>query len=163
MKLSLAQYVRFLCVGGAVGLVSVLARELLARLIGDSTPLRYSASVIVAYGIGILLSFAINRTFTFGGRHGWSRLPRFIALALVGMGLSWVFSLLLRYGLSTDRWFGTYGPMAAFGASAVLASLFTYPLNAKLVFRAPHAEGRRPSGRLVDDEQQVAGPTKQPL
>jgi putative flippase GtrA len=139
MKLSAQQYLRFLFVGGAVGLISLLVREALGYLMGDASPVRYSISVIAAYAIGVLISFALNRTFTFEGRGNWSRLPRFTAVALIGIGVSWVFAVLLRYGLPADRWFGARAPTAAFAASAVLTSLVTYPLNALLVFKPPRS------------------------
>ncbi len=132
MSLSLAQYARFLFIGGVVGLFSLACRELIGRGLGDSTELRYSISVLTAYVAGIVLSFCLNRALTFRSRvtSTWSRFPAFVAVACTGMLLTWLLALSLRHLDGLEGLFGRYSATAAFAVATLLATLITYPLNA---------------------------------
>lgn len=161
--LSMAQYARFLVVGGIVGVVTIAAREVFQRLTGADTVWHYSLSVVAAYSLGILLSFALNRRFTFGSyvdpaiglstrsasasapwaRSTWRMFGSFALLAVAGLLSTWLLSLALRYGLPVERFLGAAGPGAAFGAAALLSTLITYPLNARYVFVRRPAFARR--------------------
>jgi putative flippase GtrA len=132
----LAQYSRFIVVGGLVAVITIACRELIGYLLGPDTPLLYSMSVVAAYGLGIVLSFVLNRQFTFGSKsgYGWSRFGRFVAIAIFGMFLTWLLSIALRYGLRLQSVFGDASAGIAFATAAFLSSVLTYPLNALLVF-----------------------------
>jgi putative flippase GtrA len=124
-------------VGGVVGLITVGIRILIGRWLGADTPIYYSLSVVLAYAVGIALSFSLNRQFTFRGdnaTYSWSHLSRFVAIAVLGMILTWLFSLALRYGLRLEALIGHHAATTAFVAAALLSSAITYPLNARLVF-----------------------------
>lgn len=145
--ISLRQYSRFLVIGTIVGLITLAGRELIAVMLGPDTPVRYGASVTLAYALGIVLSFAVNGRFTFGrrGRADWSRLPRFAAIAMLGLVTTAVLSVAFRYGLPLDRWLGAWAAPFAFGFAALCASALTYPLTAVCVFARASlepAEGR---------------------
>lgn len=147
--MSLHRYVRFIAVGGLVGIATVGARGLIAHSLGADTARHYSVSVVTAYGLGILLSFALNRRFTFqeesASRAPWRALVPFTVFALAGLGSTWMFALLLRYGLALGEVLGRSTADAAFAVAAILSTAITYPLNARLVF------GRRPSVRRAAD------------
>ena len=135
----LVQYRRFLMTGAVVGVIAVGCRELLGRALGSDTATYYSISVVSAYCIGIVLSFLINRTFTFRrrGSRDWSRLPVFAVIAGVGLVSTWILSLGFRYGLDLDMLLGGASPPAAFALAALCSSVITYPLTALLVFPNP--------------------------
>jgi putative flippase GtrA len=136
--LSIAQYGRFLTVGAVVAILTIACRELIGWLLGADTPVLYSVSVVAAYAVGIALSFALNRKFTFAHASavGWAACARFIAVALFGMFLTWTLSIGLRYGLRLQLLLGDASASLAFASAALISSLVTYPLNARLVFRA---------------------------
>lgn len=132
-----SRYLRFLCVGAFVGVVTVACRELIAGLLQTDTMLSYTVSVGAAYTAGILLSFALNSGLTFRQRRGERRLralPRFAAIALLGLGTTSALSLALRYGLALDAVLGSLADAAAFVAAALCASVLTYSLTARFVF-----------------------------
>lgn len=136
--MSLAQYARFLTTGGAVGALTVACRELIGWLLGADDPARYSISIVTAYAIGIVLSFIINRRYTFryAGRLGvWASFLRFLGVALAGLLLSWSLSLTLRYETSWAIEPGRFSALAAFAIATILSSAVTYPLTATVVFR----------------------------
>jgi putative flippase GtrA len=135
--ISVRQYLRFLVVGGSVGLLTLGAREVVGLGLGTDTRQHYSISVVLAYALGMGCSFLLNHRFTFGGRAGsrsWPSFARFIGIALVGMLLTWVLSFALRYGLRLDALIGDFARTAALAAATLLSSGATYPLNAWLVF-----------------------------
>jgi len=136
--MSFLQYARFLITGAVVAAITVGCRELIGRFLFADTPFYYSLSVVLAYVVGIILSFLLNQMFTFRRKAtegDWLQFARFVAIALVGMLSTWLISLGLRYGLSLDRYIGTLAAAAAFATAAFLSSAITYPLNALLVFR----------------------------
>ena len=132
-----SRYLRFLCVGAFVGVVTVACRELIAGLLQTDTVLTYSVSVGGAYAAGIVLSFVLNSELTFPqsrAQRPWAALPRFTAIALLGLGTTWALSLALRYGLALDAALGSLADAAAFITAALCASLLTYSLTARFVF-----------------------------
>jgi len=138
-RISLRQYLRFILVGGAVGLITVAARELTGRALGADSEWHYSASIVLAYALGIVCSFLLNHHVTFARESGspaWSTFGRFIGIALVGMLVTWLLAFALRYGLPLDALLGDFARPVAFAAATLIGSLGTYPLNALLVFGA---------------------------
>ena len=132
--LSPSQYLGFLIVGGICTLISIACRELVRWTLGDEGALRYSISVLIAYGMGMVAGFLMNRRYTFGSAVKWTAFPRFVLVALVGMTSTLILSLALRPMLATmlnPQLSGT----AAFVGACLISSLLTYPLNALLVFR----------------------------
>ena len=111
---------------------------MIGYLLPGETAFYYSLSVVLAYVIGIGLSFLINQRFTFqqaGGNK--SKFLVFVAIAITGLVSTWLLSLTLRYGLRLDSFLGDVAPACAFAAAALLSSALTYPLNALFVFREP--------------------------
>jgi putative flippase GtrA len=137
MSLSLGQYARFLFVGGFVGVVTVACRELVGYFLHADTQRTYSLSIVVAYCVGVALSFLLNHRFTFAGQSGersWPKFGRFVAVALTGMLATWALSLALRYGLQLDALIGPAAKLVAFATATLLSSALTYPLNSWFVF-----------------------------
>jgi putative flippase GtrA len=137
--LSLAQYRRFFLVGTVVGLLAIALRELIAAVLPADTPFFYSISVVGVYVLGILLSYVLQRRFTFKTsleERTWRRLISFVSVALLGALVTWLLSLSFRYELGFDRVLGHSSGSMAFAVAAVSSSVLTYTLNALLVFRA---------------------------
>jgi putative flippase GtrA len=134
--MSFLQYTRFLTVGAFVAFITVGSREVIGRLLGADIPVLYSLSVLMAYAIGMLLSFLLNQKFTFNkaATSGWKTYIPFIGIALLGMLLTSLISLALRYGLHFESLLGKYSAAASFAGAALLTSCITYPLNALLIF-----------------------------
>jgi putative flippase GtrA len=150
MSLSLGQYARFMLVGGFVGVVTVASRELIGRVLHADTPQAYSLSVVVAYALGLVLSFLINHRFTYNGSasgRSWRKFVQFVAVALIGMLITWALSLALRYGLRLDSLIGPSAKPVAFATAALLSSALTYPLNSWFVFGEPRLPGTHVAGR----------------
>lgn len=135
--MSLGQYARFVFIGAFVGIVSVGCRELVGHLLVADTRRSYSISVGLAYAIGITLSFFLNHRFTFGGddsSRNWRIFFQFAAIAIVGLVLTWILALALRYGTHLDARIGWAAKPVAFATAAFISSVLTYPLNARFVF-----------------------------
>lgn len=135
--MSLGQYARFVIIGAFVGIVSVGCRELIGHLLAADTRRNFSISVLLAYAVGITLSFFLNHRFTFGGdgsSRNWRVFLQFAAIAIAGLLSTWVLALALRYGTRLDARIGSAAKPVAFATAAFLSSLLTYPLNARFVF-----------------------------
>jgi putative flippase GtrA len=136
-QMSVGQYARFLIVGAFVGMVTVGCRELIGHLLADDTPRSYSVSVILAYAVGIALSFLLNHRFTFGAHtdsRTWRKFLQFAAFAVIGLCSTWALSLALRYGTPLDALAGRLAKPLAFASATLLSSLLIYPLNSRFVF-----------------------------
>jgi putative flippase GtrA len=141
--MSLLQYARFLASGGVVGALTVGFRELIGLSLGADNPLCYSVSVVSAYAGGIVLSFLINKLYTFKDVNGivaWSSLIRFVPVALAGLSLTWLLSLTIRYESHWVIAAGKYSATVAFAAATLISTAITYPLNALVVFRPFHRD-----------------------
>jgi len=136
---ALNQYGRYFVIGGLVGVMTLLLREGIARIAGD-TPALYLLSVLIAYAIGILISFLLHRYLTFRERLATpahplnSALLRFSLIALLGMALTAGMAMAVRYLLALDAVFFAYSGAAAFVIASLLTSVVTYALNARLSF-----------------------------
>jgi putative flippase GtrA len=136
-----SQYLRFLSVGTFVGLVTVGLREIIGRMMIADNAWYYSLSVVLAYVVGIVLSYILNRRLTFGQSDvlaSPSAFTLFAAIGVLGTVSTWAFSLLLRYSAHVNAPLGRIAPAVAFALAAVISTLITYPLNARFVFRRDH-------------------------
>jgi putative flippase GtrA len=129
--------------------VTVAIREALAAALPADTPVYYSSSVLMAYAVGIVLSYYGHRRFTFGGRQlanlSVSSFSLFTLIALLGLVLVTALSIAIRYGFGADQILGRYGAGFAFALATLLASIITYALNSLYTFRSRHGMVR--SGR----------------
>jgi putative flippase GtrA len=136
--MSLTQYGRFLVIGAFVGLITVGCRELIGHMLVVDSAAYYSLSVVLAYMLGIVLSYVINRRHTFNQHNtaaSLSNLALFGLIALLGASCTWLLSMLLRYGVHLTALLGHFAAPVAFAFASLLATLITYPLNARFVFR----------------------------
>ena len=131
-----SRYPTYILVGGGVTLFTVLLRSLIGLLIEDDTTAKYMSSIILAYVLGIFLSFLAHKTITFKARHGLSIAKgfNFTAIHLVGMSVTLIGSTTLRKYL-LDAWLPIeLSKMLAFAAPALVVSIITYLLKKYIVF-----------------------------
>lgn len=133
----LFSYLRYAALGTVVGITVVLLREVLALFLPDQ-PIWYVFGIMVVYVVGIALSFQLQRRYTFS-RGGHESLviafTQFGMVSIVGAVLVGMLSFGIRYGLDLDRITGSFAPTIAFVVAALLASVATFLLNARWVFR----------------------------
>jgi putative flippase GtrA len=99
-------FISFLAIGGLVGLATLLIREAIAWLLPADLPLWYGVSVVLAYSVGIVLSFFLQGRVTFSQRPSELTLghfSRFAAVAISGALVALVASLGVRYFFVLDR------------------------------------------------------------
>jgi putative flippase GtrA len=88
MSTRFRQFLVYFVVGGAVGVAGIGIRETVALFLPD-TPAWYTASVGIAYGASILLSFSLHRRITFrgalDGRGTAAPLSKFGIIAIISL------------------------------------------------------------------------------
>ena len=131
-------YCRYLIVGAIVGIIAIVARELLSYLLPADSPSYYLLSVIIIYTGGIIASFYSHFHVSFShvqNKHATMvSMGKFTLVALAGMSVTSLLSYQIRYSLKLEPVFGALLPSVAFGAAAMTASLLTYTLNVRYIF-----------------------------
>lgn len=99
-----AEFLRFLVAGGVAAVVNMAARWVLDLWLG------YSASIVLAYALGMITAFLLNRRFVFqpsGRSVGWE-LFWFTVVNLLGVAQVWAISIGLGDyalpALGVERW-----------------------------------------------------------
>jgi putative flippase GtrA len=136
----------FLAVGGAVGVATLLLREMLACLLPADVPLWYGVSVVVAYTAGIVASFFLQGRVTFARELqdlSWGQFQRFVAVAIAGALVALLTALGVRYLLVLDLLLGELAATTAFAMGALAAAAFNFFLSARLVFPDSSAGSER--------------------
>jgi putative flippase GtrA len=128
---------RFLAVGGAMGLATVAARELLGGWFFPAGGAGYAASVLVVYLLAILCSFALHRVFTFGSRRRSAdgHLLRYALVSLASAVLTSLLATYLCFETPLSRWLGDWTPAVSFAVAALTVALLAYVANAHWAFR----------------------------
>ena len=106
-------------------------------LLPADTPVYYTISMVLAYGLGIVINFTLQHSITFRMRRedkNARMFTGFVLVAIAGAGVTALVALSLRYLGNFDLLFGTYSGTAAFVAGNIAASVVTYWLNARHVF-----------------------------
>jgi putative flippase GtrA len=131
-----SQYPTYILVGVGVTLFTVMLRSLIGLLIEDDTVAKYISSIILAYILGILMSFLAHKNITFKTRHRLSiaKSFNFIAIHFVGMSITLIGSTTLRETLLDARLPRELSKLFAFAASALVLSVITYLLKQYIVF-----------------------------
>lgn len=141
-------YPAYVVVSAFVGVLTVAAREALGWMLGSDGPGWYTASVVLAYLLGTLMNYGLQGLVTFRQPASARMLVRFAAVSALGLLLTAVLAVALRYGLALDALLGVFAPAVAFGCAALLASAVTFSVNARIVFASkPGAAGAGSSAR----------------
>ncbi len=136
------RYLVFLTIGGIVGVITLLIRELFDIVLGIDNRIVYLLSIAFAYFIGIILSFFLHSKVTFGRKKvAKNNLFSFIVVAILGLISTMIFSFMLRYWVSFDSYFKNFGATISFGIGSILSSILTYSANAKFVFKEEKNKG----------------------
>ena len=131
-----SRYPIYLLVGAGVTIVTVLLRSLIGLLIEYDTTSKYMSSIILAYVIGIFLSFLGHKSITFKAINNISstQVFNFIAIHLFGMSFTLIGSNKLRENFM-DTWFPIeLSKMLAFAVSAFVVSIITCFFKKHIVF-----------------------------
>lgn len=142
-SISTNRYPKYAVVAIVAFIVTLGIRELLAAVLQTDTPGTYVSTIVVAYGLGVMANFELQREITFRGQvvGTHTRLfAGFVLVAALGAGITAAVAAILRYGGNFDELFGALGDTLAFGAATVVSSILTYRLNASWVFRASAEE-----------------------
>lgn len=126
-------FIRFLIVGVINTLIGVGSTFLLLHLVG----LNYWWSTFIGNSIGILVSFSLNRSFTFRDSNQiWKTFPRFLAVTLLSYFLAYAIGLMLAekvflYLPIPGKWMETGAVLFGAGLYTLLNysghKLFTFP------------------------------------
>ena len=131
------QFLVYFVVGGFVGVAGIGIREAVALFLPD-TPAWYAATVGIAYGASILLSFSLHRRITFAGaldgRGTAIPLTKFGIIAIMSLVTASLLAPAIRYGLHFDALLGTGAAFSAFVLACLLVSIISYLLNAYFTF-----------------------------
>lgn len=129
---------KYFIVGAIAGLFSILVREVLSLLFYVDTPFYYALTVVLAYSAAIFMSFYGHKIITFNHkkvtRSTYNALMKFSLIAIVGLITTTLLSLLYRYTLHFEYYFGSNGDTLSFIAAAVTASFVTFTFNSKYTF-----------------------------
>ena len=140
MRELMLRYSKYAVVGAVVAVIAIGIREFVAILLPNDTPFYYAFSIFVAYLCGFVLSYFGHKYISFGHvrqlafSHGRS-ISAFLSIALLGMVVTMLVSLAVRYLLPMDRIPGGFGASAAFAVGVLIASVATFWLNRIYTFR----------------------------
>ena len=139
----LRPFVRYLSVAVVVDLFTVGLREALVQLLPD-TPGQYAWTMLVAFGVGMVLSYVAQARGTFAslGHRPTPGLGGFAAVALLSALLTALGAYVLRYLLPLETRVPSFAAPLAFGAAALLVAPVSFLLGRQLVFVAGRASGR---------------------
>lgn len=137
------RYVVYASIGVLVALATIMVRAVLGRLLPADTPVFYALSIIGAYLTGMTLSYLGHRKVTFGHvedlAHSWQvSVASYVSITLVGLGVTLLVSMLVRYQLPLQQWVGDWASTLAFVAGVLVSSTLTFLLNQAVTFKSRH-------------------------
>jgi len=128
------QYIRFATVGAFIAISAILLREIVAALLPPGN-YRFSTSIVIVWSLGILLSFYLNRAYTFASKSsGWTSLARFSIIAIAAGLLCVVISNMTLEVLAHVLPSLAYRETIAFIVGNLLASIASFAAYRRLVF-----------------------------
>jgi putative flippase GtrA len=140
MRDLIQKYSKYAMVGAAVALIAIGIREFVAALLPSDTPEYYTISIFVAYLCGFVLSYLGHKYISFSHiqQLTFSRgqaMGSFIFIALLGMLVTMLISLTIRYLLPMDKIVGESEASIAFAVGVLVSSVATFWLNRIYTFR----------------------------
>ena len=134
------KYSKYAVIGAVVAVVAIGIREFVAALMPVDTPAYYLFSIFVAYLCGFVLSYFGHKYISFSHvrqlafSHGRS-MGTFVLIALLGMLVTMLVSLAVRYLLPIDKIPGGFSASIAFTIGVTVSSFGTFWLNRIFTFR----------------------------
>ena len=134
-----SRYPIYFIVGGFVTLVTIVLRDAISRFLQGSA-WEYMISIAIVYTVGIVLSYFLQSRFTFktninNSRSFKSKFTYYTMVQLVGMGVTIVFSLLIRYLLFPLTIISQFRDTIAFIIASLIASIVTYGVSKIFIFK----------------------------
>ena len=134
------KYSKYAVVGAVVAIVAIGIREFIDILLPSDSPSYYTFSIFIAYLCGFalsyfghkLISFSHIRQLAFSHRHS---MIVFVLIALLGMLVTMLVSLTVRYLLPMDVILGSWAASFAFAVGVLISSIGTFWLNRAYTFR----------------------------
>jgi len=126
------QFAAFLLVGGAAAAAQWLSRFAFNAI------LPYAGAVAVAYGVGVLVAFELNRRFVFPSAAGERRaqFARFLLVNAISFTLVWLVSMLLGEVLLPKVMERQRAEAVGHGIGILSPVLLSYLLHKHFTFRA---------------------------
>ena len=126
------QFAAFLLVGGAAAAAQWLSRFAFNAI------LPYAGAVAVAYGVGVLVAFELNRRFVFPSAGGERRaqFARFLLVNAISFTLVWLVSMLLGEVLLPKVMERQWAEAVGHGIGILSPVLLSYLLHKHFTFRA---------------------------
>ena len=134
----LRSFGRYLGVATLVGLITVGLREALGALFPQA-PGQYAWSMLLAYGVGVVLSYLAQGRLTFGAlghRPSPQGLGGFAVVAVMSAALTALLAYVLRFGLPLEQRLPNLAAPLAFAAAALLVAPVSFLLGRHVVFGA---------------------------
>lgn len=130
-----SRYPIYFLVGGGVTLFIVFLRGIIGLIINDQSDAKYIASIIIAYLIGIVISFFAHKSITFKSKNKISitETSKFVLTHLFGMVGTLFISIKLRQ-IFDDLIPIDLSKTIAFAVAALIISVITYIIKKYLVF-----------------------------
>jgi putative flippase GtrA len=134
-----SRYPVYFVVGGFVTLVSIVLRDMIGRFLQGSDG-GYVMSVAIVYAVGLILSYFLQSRFTFQTQKKKTRsfkykFTYYTLVQLVGMGVTIVSSLLIRYLLFPLTILAQFRDTIAFVIASLIASVVTYGVSKIYIFK----------------------------
>lgn len=129
-------------VAAIIGVLTVGLREVLGALF-PATPAQYAWSMLLSYGVGVVLSYFAQGRITFrelGHRASPQGLRGFVLVAVLSSLLTVLLAYLLRFGLPLEDHLPALAAPLAFAGAALLVAPVSFLLGRRLVYREA-AEG----------------------
>ncbi len=120
----------------AVGIVGTVADLSIYSLIIVFTLIDYSLATALAYSVGTVINFTLNRRFTFNGKYKkvHYQFVSFVAIALIGLGLQEALMYVLVHHVLADTSVDLFLIMTRMSAIFV-GFMWTYLANKKITFK----------------------------
>ena len=134
-----SRYPIYFIVGSFVTLVTIILRDVVGRFLHGSA-WEYIISIAIVYTVGIVLSYFLQSHFTFktNKNHSHSfkyKFSYYTMVQLVGMGVTIVSSLLIRYLLFSLTTVSQFRDTIAFVIASLIASIVTYGVSKIYIFK----------------------------
>jgi len=120
----------------AVGIVGTVADLSIYSLIIVFTLIDYSLATALAYSVGTVINFTLNRRFTFNSKYKkvHYQFVSFVAIALIGLGLQEALMYVLVHHVLADTSVDLFLIMTRMSAIFV-GFMWTYLANKKITFK----------------------------
>jgi putative flippase GtrA len=130
-------FIRYSSVGAFVGFIALITMAV-SEAIFSPTKLNYVFSVVGIYGVGVVLSYMLQKEITFHAplkNNQKKTFFKYTAVALIGALLTSCFSYILRYHIHWPVKFLQVAGPACFAVACLATSVITFYLNKEWTFR----------------------------